>query len=473
MKLLVQPHSTRRNAGVALLTVLVLLFVIAGSSASFIWFMNQQQTRVGTRLRSAEALAVAEAGVYRALSILEPVASSGGFSGRTWRPTEYSEVLPVGPFEGRFTLSLSDEPDGAILITSTGKVAGTTRRLRARVYLASRALLAGLYGASLVRVERPPAAIFILPYGGGLVDRPWIHIAAGQEIWFATTNVSINDPTLAFDTGPGPADALDSTRSKISLRPEPVRLLLGRHAELTLDRDRQRVDVQQLRVMGAYVEGAVLRTEVLPPPPEIDRAFYKVQAANNASNAELNETAGRYVGDRNLVDKRDSLYSREQFGQLMAYLQTGRHPPRLHGVIYIQGGLELSERQQMQIVEGALVVERTLLVSEDASLEVTHSASTRTLPGIIVLDNGALVITRNARLRAHGLVYVNRVIYVGEGAQVDIVGAVVGKDEELSFRNHAATVAIRYDPAVLGTPGLRVPDDTPVVGWVAKWEELP
>jgi len=32
---------------------------------------------------------------------------------------------------------------------------------------------------------------------------------------------------------------------------------------------------------------------------------------------------------------------------------------------------------------------------------------------------------------------------------------------------------IRYEPAVLGTPGLRVPEGVPVVAWVAASEDLP
>jgi hypothetical protein len=90
-----------------------------------------------------------------------------------------------------------------------------------------------------------------------------------------------------------------------------------------------------------------------------------------------------------------------------------------------------------------------------------------------VLDDGALVVTRDARLRVHGLVYANRRIDIGINARIDIVGAVLANDPELSFRSFAASVVIRYDPAVFGTPGLRVRDDAPVVAWVAAWEELP
>ena len=463
-----------REAGGVLLVVLVILLVVAGSSASFIWFMNQQQTRAGARYRAAAAMAVAEAGVHRALSILESLAPDGRSPGRTWRPTVHSEVLPVGALEGRFTFSLTDEADGAIVVTSIGEVAGAARRLRARVYLASPALLAALHGTSFVRLEKPPAATFILPYGAGIGDRPWIHIAAGKGVWFATTDISINDPSVVFDAGPGPVDAPEGASKATTLpRPGPVRLLLARGAELTLGQDRQRVDVQQLRTMGVYIEGAVLRSEALPGLPEVDRAYYQTLAAANTDNSGLNEAAGQYLGDGDLARKRDSLYSAGQFEQLQAYLKAGLQRPRLQGVIYIKGGVTLLEGQQLQITDGALVTESTVHLIEGASLEVIHSAATRTLPGIIVLDNGALAVTQGARLRVHGLVYASRVFDVDEGARVDIVGAVLGNDRGHSFRNFGATVVIRYDPAVLGTPGLRVPNHAPVVAWVAAWEELP
>jgi len=143
------------------------------------------------------------------------------------------------------------------------------------------------------------------------------------------------------------------------------------------------------------------------------------------------------------------------------------------GVIYIRGGMSLVNGEQMRIVVGALITEDTVHLGRGALLEVTHSMAARALPGLIVLDNGRLVVTQQARLRVHGLVYVNGAIDIGEKARVDVVGAVLANDPGLSFRSLAAAVVIRYDPAVLGTPGLRVSTDAPVVAWVAAWEELP
>jgi hypothetical protein len=91
----------------------------------------------------------------------------------------------------------------------------------------------------------------------------------------------------------------------------------------------------------------------------------------------------------------------------------------------------------------------------------------------MVLDNGSLIVAEGARLRVHGLVLASRVFDVLEGARVDIVGSVLAGDRGLSFRNTAASVVIRYDPAVLGTPGLAAAPDGPVIAWIASWEDSP
>jgi len=470
----VRARIERPEAGAALLAVLILLLVVVGSSTSFIWFMNQQQTHTGLRLRAAAAVAVAEAGVHRALSILESVAPEDGSPGRKWRPASHSETLAAGQFEGRFTITIADGPGGGVAITSTGEVAGVRRRLRAQVYLASPSLLVALLGTSFVRLERPPATTVILPYGGHLSDRPWTHIAAGQELWFATTDVSINDPSKPLETSAGPMDGpARPGNSTHPWRPGPIRILLARGADLTIDRDHQRVDVQQLRALGIYVDGVVLHAEALPRLPEVDAVYYQAQASENMANARLNQAAGEHLGDHLLARKHDSLYTAEEFERVQTFLQAGLATPRLRGVIYIKGGLVLLDGQRLTIADGALVAEGTVQVSQGASLEVTHSAVTRTLPGILILRAGALLVTREARLRAHGLVFASRVIDVGDGAHLDVVGAVLGNDAGLSFRNSAGSVVIRYDPAVLGTPGLLTPDDGPVVAWVTTWEELP
>jgi hypothetical protein len=104
------PSAGRREAGLVLLGVLVILFVVAASSTSFVWFMDQQQTRAGARLRSAAALAAAEAGVHRALSVLETATPDGSPRGRTWRPEAHVEPFQVGSFDGRCQRQPSGDP---------------------------------------------------------------------------------------------------------------------------------------------------------------------------------------------------------------------------------------------------------------------------------------------------------------------------------------------------------------------------
>jgi len=461
--------------GMALLFVLVLILVVAGSSASFIWFMNQQQTRAGQRYRSAAALALAEAGVHEVLSTLERAGPGTASSDPSLRPSGYSRTLTVGTLDGRFRVSLIDDVGGAILITSTGEVGGVTRRLRARVYLAPSALLAALHGTSRIDLEPPPAALVILPYWAGLGDRPWIHIAAGRAIRFASTDVSLNNHPLPFEPAAGPVDAPGGTGNlAVVPPPAPVRLWLARDATLTLGRDDLRVDIGQLQAAGVRVAGVVLHDEAPTELLAVDRTYYQDLARRNTENAGLNEAAGKYLGDADLAGKPDSFYTWREFERLTTYLLAERLPGPLRGVIYVRdGGIALLGGQRLRIVEGALVTESTVELAEGASLEITHSAATRTLPGLIILDTGALVVTQGARLQAHGLVYVSKTIDAGRDARVDVVGAILGDDPESSFRTLGAAVVIRYDPAVLGTPGLRAPPPRPGVAWIAAWEELP
>ena len=90
-----------RNAqGTALASVLALLLLVAGAAASFVWLQNQQQASAGRRYRADAAIALAEAGVHRALAVLEGAAPDGAGPGRAWWPAASSETLRVGGFMG-------------------------------------------------------------------------------------------------------------------------------------------------------------------------------------------------------------------------------------------------------------------------------------------------------------------------------------------------------------------------------------
>jgi hypothetical protein len=457
----------------ALLVVLVILLAVGSSSASFIWFMNQQQARAGTRYRAAAAVAAAEAGVHRALSVLEgAVKAPDGADGRTWRPAGHTERMRADGLEGSFTLTLSDAEGGAILVTSVGHAGGVSRRLRARVFLPTPTLLAAIYGASLIRIEKAPSALVLRSYGHP-GDRPWIHMAAGRGIWFAGNDVSLNDPAVIVEAGPGPVDPPGTPAITRLAAGDPARVLLARDAELLIGADRRRLEIEQLHEGGIRLAQIVVRDAALPAPPEVDGAYYQALAAASRANAALNEAVGTYLGDADLARKADSLYTTAEFQRVLTYLRSAEPTPVLRGLIYISGNVAISDGQRVRITDGALVTEGTVVVGPGAALEVTHSAATRTLPGVVVAREGALVLSAGATLRAHGLVYASRVIDLGEDAVADIVGAVVGADRGLSIRTLAATLVVRYDPAVLGTPGLRVAPDAPVIAWIAQWEELP
>jgi len=456
----------------ALLLVLVLLMAAGGSSATFIWLMHQHQTRAGLRYRAAAATALAEAGVHRALSVLEGAAPEISRGGRRWRPIEYRETVPTGLGEGRFSVTIADDAGGALLITSTGEVAGTSRRLRARVYLASPALLSALYAPGIVQIQAPPTSTFILPYGAGLADRPWVHIAAGREVWFTRNDVAMNDPSMPVEPASGPAQ-IPATSLHGSAGPGPVRLLLARDAEITVGRLRARVDVEQLRAVGLFVDGAIARTEQLPPLPEVDRVYFQAMAATNTANAAINEAAGKAAGNADLAQKQDSLYTGAEFEQVQAYVAALGVGPALRGIIYLRGALLLSPREHLRISDGALVVEGAVYLTPRSTLDITHSPSTRTLPGLIALDNSTMVVNETAHLRVHGLVYATKALAIDDGARVDVVGAVLTGDPALSFRNASGAVVIRYDPAVMGTPGLTLPPGARIVAWIASWEDLP
>lgn len=453
--------------GMILLAVLVVGIAVAGSAALFIPLMNGLQARAGVYYRSVAALALAEAGIHSGLGLLESVAQDGWpASGRL--PAAYSERLSSGYFEGRFTLSMTDSPDGSIIITSTGEVSGTNRQVRARVYLASSALLSSLYATGFIQLGKG-TILFIHPYAG-VGDRQWFHVATGAGVRLAGTGVSINDPSVPFHTLPGPVDALGQT-SVNAASPElpPVRVLLARGAKLIVGRGREPLMLDSL---GTPVKGIVLRAESLPLPPEVNRAFYRVLAAANRNNADLNAAVGEHFLDRELSHKRDSLYSERQFELLLDYLAYGQRPSRLTGVIYVAGDAAFPDNGDLHLADGALIVEDSIHLNPGSSVEITHSVASRALPGIMALD-GELVVDVQAELRVHGLVYAAQLIEIAAGARADVVGSVLGVDRGISFSIAGATVIIRYDPAVLGTPGLRAPRGSRATAWIAAWEELP
>jgi hypothetical protein len=298
-------------------------------------------------------------------------------------------------------------------------------------------------------------------------------VIAGRSVWIAASTVSINDPNARVALGPGPVDAAGGQAGNTGALPvAPLRVALPPNAILAAGGADQVADVTQLRAFGVPIED-VIRIESWPEFPAIDRGYFQSLAAANTANAEVNKAAGLSTGDRVLQQQPGSDYDGAEFVELLDHLAAEQYRPRLRGVVYVHGSVTLPEGANIAIDDGALITESTVHLSRDAGLSITHSSVTRTLPGLIVQDLGGLALAQGATLRAHGLVYVNQAIEVGEGATLDVVGAVLGNGPGISFRAYAATVVVRYDPAVMGTRGLVMPERGPFVVWIASWEELP
>ncbi|MDR7482467.1 MAG: hypothetical protein QN183_05805 [Armatimonadota bacterium] len=389
-----------------------------------------------------------------------------------WRPATYEERRRFHGIEGRFRLSLTDEAGGVILVASTGEVGGIVRRVHARVVLASPLLGAALHAAGLVQLGNPPGATVIVPYGDSVADRRWAHLSTAHGVWFESVAVSLNAPGMPHDLAAGPADPPGSLRDATAAAwPQPARLVMAPGALITLGQTAL-ATVQPLRAAGVNLDGEVRTLRGPLPPPEVDREYYQGLAAANLSNAAVNQAAGAAHRDDRLERKQESLYSPAEFARVLAYLR--RTPEAvLRGTVYVRGGVALSDGDRVRITGGTLVTDGTVHVVHGGTLEIVHDMATRSLAGLLVLEPGAVVVSHGGRLRVHGLVYAGRTFDAGAEATVDSVGAVLGADPRISIRNHGARVVIRYDPAVMGTPGLRVAPDSPVVAWVTTWEERP
>jgi hypothetical protein len=455
-----------------LLSVLVLFFAIYFSVAAFLWFMSGQQTQAGARYRDAAALSAAEAGIQRALALLESPTEEP-LSPTARLPLNHTEPISMGSLSGDFTISVAAGGDGSFTVTSVGAVAGRMRRLEARVTVASPALLAGLYAASVVQFERPSSRAVIAPYNAKLARERWVHVMAGEAIRFIDVTASIINGSAGVEFLRGPLSGPDDSGRACSLgEARTARLAMPRGAELTIGREFERVGAQDLRTMGYRVEEYRTAPERFPAPPRIDRGLYTAMAAANNENAGLNRAAGEFSGDRWLARKLHSVYAPHEASDILRYAAFARSRPVLRGVVYVTGGVELAAGRALAIEDGSLVAERNLVIGEGAELVITHTPRTRTLPGLLILDEGGLLLDQRSRLNAHGLVYVSRSVEMGEGAAVDVVGALLAAHPYVAVRSDGGRLGICYDQAVLGTPGLTVGPRAPVIAWVSDWKEV-
>ncbi|HEY3246799.1 MAG TPA: hypothetical protein VGK88_00730 [bacterium] len=436
--------------------VLGLLVIAAVISVAFVALVVTRQQLVGYRYRVLAARYAAEAGIERAI----------------WELRGPDRVLglrvPLGNGSGgRFAVeSVDDQGGGFLRIVSRGEFRGLTRKVQATVKLSPGVLRYALFGDRLLRFEGSESRTYVVPASSARGCASGGLFGSNREVWIATPGVAINDfagTLLPLRDGDQSDRVLTATGQ----------LVLPAGAVLTFGGDHRPVDdpaelsLEDIKLGAAIVVGG-------PPeePPSIDRAVLQSLAEANTANAELNEAVGRRMGRPDLRLKRNSVYEREDFDLIVRYL-TLAPGEVLTGPIFVRSSAVVPDGASIRIVDGFLATEGSLTIKTGGRLEVRHSLRSRLLPGVVTIGATApLVVQQHGTLVVDGLVYAGRIFDAGEGAVIDIVGSLMAADPLLSFRNHSATVVVRYDPAVLGTIGIRPPPGVGAVVRIVAWTEV-
>ncbi len=456
----------RNQRGQLMPTVLGLLVVVTIISASFASYVGARQRLARHRYDAMAARYLAEAAVARALWTLqagtgEKSSSVGSLYSADDRP------------QGTFAIeAVQADEAGIVTIVARGESGGVARRIKVRATLAPRVLTYGLFGHHLVRFEGAGARTYILPEYDGRGCAEGGHLGSNGEVWFATPGPSVNSASGArLPLRDGEVTDRDLLASEG--RRAFGKLLLPSSTGLTFGADHVPVsDLRGLSALGAPVDLDLVVAPGDEDLPQIDRDVLRRLARANVANADLNEI----VGSRSwpaLRDKRDSSYQWADFVRIVDHL---RHSPAdvLRGPVFVEGPVVVPQSVTVRLRDGFLAVEGSLTVGVDGRLEILHTPGAHRLPAIMTLgDSGLLVLQQRAVLVADGLVYADRVFTAGQGAFVDVKGAIVAADLRLSIHILGATTVIHYDRSVVGTVGVRRPvESAGTVVRILSWEEL-
>ncbi|MGH7416313.1 MAG: hypothetical protein ACREKB_00850, partial [Candidatus Rokuibacteriota bacterium] len=314
--------------------------------AGFVSSMFLQQRLAGDRYRAAAALYLAEAGVEKTLWSLEHEAPDGTRDA-PWRPRAHTEELQVGDRRGRFTVGVSDESEGRIIIDSAGQLGGSTRGVRVIAKVAPGVLDYGLFGNGLVAIDGDQAVLSLAEVRDHCLSG--VMLASNGEIWFRT-------PGSRLEFVPcGQNQAL----LRIGL-PDTLRLTIGdAHGTARFQGLRQfGVDVGQVRLDAIPAEA----------PPAIDVEALRRRAQTNEANAALNRAAGEAAERPDLRDKRHSLYTAEEFALLMRHLR-GREGVLIGG-IFVEGNTLVPADVPVTIVDGFFATRGGLAIEQGGRLTV-------------------------------------------------------------------------------------------------------
>jgi hypothetical protein len=463
----------RRQDGISLLTVLVLMLVLTMFASVFVWRMRQDLTQAGRSQRGAAALYLAEAGAEKALWYLAQ-SLEAATPGNSAASAGYQEQQG----SGRFVIeTLTTVSPGTFEVTVRGEVADTTRRIRVTARLVPKALGFGLYAGDAAAVIHQ-AKLYVVPaVPARKSTRRLGDIGVAQWLWVeeGTKMNTLDGEQLGLSTGAIPDYALYGRSSALGAGSQeqdalPDLVAIG-GPTLAYGRDRDLLyDVSALRYKYPTVHVRSLRSDQVTMPG-VDLERYTALAQENQHNVALNRTVGEWARDRGLREKRDSYYSQEQMEWILAYLssenrtRTKGQEIGLKGVVFANGVVTI--RNTLRIDEGALVVRGIVGVMQRAQLEVRHGSASAGLPGVIAFSDGGRI-----RVAPHATVVVDGVVLASTGlevvrARLEVTGAILTGQGLL---NDGGLVTVRYQPSVLGTIGLRSTND--VLLLPVSWREI-
>ncbi len=453
--------------------VLGVLLVIAIISVAFASLVSVRQRLAGHRYRVLVARYLAEGAVEQALWALENDAQNHiAVDGVT-------HIQAGGILEGKFSVEkIRDEGKGLVSILASGEVGGVLRRVRTTARLSPRILTYALFGNRLIRLEGSEARTYVIPAYPSSACVEGGHLGTSGEIWFRNPGASVNEFTgavLPLREGDRPDHALvEAAATAEQPNSKLGKLTLAGGAVLTIGEAHLPTDARGLRANNIWMGMEVLSIRDSQVLPVVDHDMLRALAQASVANAEINEAVGDQTWPA-LRMKRDSVYEQEDFRHIIQYLAGVPSKP-LKGPIYVKGTVTVPEDTIIQLLDGFLAVEGSLTIRAGGHLEVRHSSSSRTFPGIVTMMGEArpLIVQQRGVLIVDGLVYAGGPFDADQGSIIDIVGALMGADARLSIRNHNATLVIRYDPSVLGTVALiRPPGTTNMVAEIVSWEEVP
>ncbi len=449
------------------LAVMVIIIII---SSAFVMNLVVRQNLGGRRYRVTAARYLAEAALERARWALESGAAD---------PASVFGSLDIaksagGTQEGRFRVqSLSDEGDGLVSVVAIGEFAGVQRAIRAQIKLSPRVLSYALFGQGFIQLEGNGSHTYLIPapIAGGSADGG--HLGTNTEVRLMNAGIVLNDFSglkLSLRDGDQPDYALLGLPAPPREEQRTGKVVLSAGAGITFGTDRESLnDPERLRGRGIRMGMAVVSTPERETLPRIDLVRLRGLAEANVKNAEVNEAVAAQIRP-SLRGKRDSLYEPGDFIYILGYL--ARQPGKpLRGPIYVKGPFLLPQGLDLQIFDGFLAVEGSLMIVGGARLEVHHTPSARLFPGIVTVGaDHPLVVQKDGVLVVDGLVYTGGLFDAGDRSVVDITGALIAADSRLSIRNHNATLVIRYNPTVLDTIGFLTQGRT--LARVVVWEEV-